>query len=46
MIHLGQGGSNVFIAVLVFLTDLFHCEWSPVLHNFELIGVGKVFQIP
>ena len=44
MIHLGQRGRNVFIVVLVFLTVFFHCEWSPVLHNFELIGVWKVFQ--
>ena len=30
--------------VLVFSTVFFHCAWSPVLHNFELIGTWKLFQ--
>ena len=44
MIDLGQRGDNIFIIALVFLTVFFHCEWSPVLHNFEYIGTWKVFQ--
>ena len=44
MIDLGQRENIAFIVVLAFLTFFFHCEWSPVLHNFELIGIWKVLQ--
>ena len=32
------------MVVLVFLTVIFRSAWSPVLHNFELIGTYRVFQ--
>ena len=44
MTDLRQRGNNVFIVVLVFFTFFFHCEWSSVLHNFELTGIWRVFQ--
>ena len=44
MIDLGQKGNYVFIIILVFLTVFCHCEKPPVLHNFELIRILKVFQ--
>ena len=36
--------NNVFISSFSLFNSFFHYESSLVLHNFELIGMWKVFQ--
>ena len=43
IIDLGQKGTTYYSSFSPF-NSFFHCQWSPVLHNFELIRIWKVFQ--